>query len=80
MKRISASFLPPIALAYRTKPPMYRQLYDWFRRAIIDGQMSTYYSKPPTRGGLILGYGGANTHQIHDGIRKLRMSVQGQIT
>jgi GntR family transcriptional regulator/MocR family aminotransferase len=41
--------------------------------------LSICYSKPPTRGGLILGYGGANAHQIHDGIRKLRMSVQGQI-
>jgi GntR family transcriptional regulator/MocR family aminotransferase len=41
--------------------------------------LSICYSKPPTRGGLILGYGGANAHQIHDGIRKLRMSVQGEI-
>ncbi len=37
--------------------------------------LSTCYLKRPTRGGLILGYGGANVHQIHDGIRKLRMSV-----
>jgi GntR family transcriptional regulator/MocR family aminotransferase len=41
--------------------------------------LSSCYLTPPTRGGLILGYGGANAHQIHDGIRKLRMSVQGQI-
>ncbi len=41
--------------------------------------LSTCYVKPPARGGLILGYGGANAHQIHDGIRKLRMSVQSQI-
>jgi GntR family transcriptional regulator/MocR family aminotransferase len=41
--------------------------------------LSTCYLKPPTRGGLILGYGGANAHQIHDGIRKLRLSVQGLI-
>jgi GntR family transcriptional regulator/MocR family aminotransferase len=41
--------------------------------------LSTCYLKPPARGGLILGYGGANLHQIHDGISKLRMSVQGQI-
>ena len=39
--------------------------------------LSVCYSKVPTRGGLILGYGGANARQIHDGIRKLRMSVQG---
>jgi GntR family transcriptional regulator/MocR family aminotransferase len=37
--------------------------------------LSTCYLKPPTRCGLILGYGGANAHQIRDGIRKLRMSV-----
>jgi GntR family transcriptional regulator / MocR family aminotransferase len=37
--------------------------------------LSTCYLEPPTRGGLILGYGGVNAHQIHDGIRKLRMSV-----
>jgi GntR family transcriptional regulator/MocR family aminotransferase len=37
--------------------------------------LSACYLKPPTRGGVILGYGGANTHQIHDGIRKLRASL-----
>jgi len=41
--------------------------------------LSVCYSNAPTRGGLILGYGGANEHQIHDGIRKLRMGVQGQL-
>src|SRR5229473_7256906 len=50
MKRISASFLPPIALDYRTKTPMYRQLYDWFRTAIIDGQMRSGQRVPSTRG------------------------------
>jgi GntR family transcriptional regulator/MocR family aminotransferase len=49
MKRISASFLPPIALAYRTKTPMYRQLYDWFRRAITNGQMRPGQRVPSTR-------------------------------
>jgi GntR family transcriptional regulator/MocR family aminotransferase len=39
--------------------------------------LSTCYLKPPKRGGLILGYGGANAHQIHDGIRTLRTIVQG---
>src|SRR5580700_1333792 len=38
--------------------------------------LSTCYLKPPTRGGLILGYGGANAHQIHDGISKLRVIVK----
>lgn len=37
--------------------------------------LSTCYLNLPTRGGLILGYAGANAHQIHNGIRKLRMSV-----
>jgi GntR family transcriptional regulator / MocR family aminotransferase len=50
MKRISASFLPPIALDHRKKTPMYRQLYDWFRRAIIDGQMRPGQRVPSTRG------------------------------
>jgi len=34
--------------------------------------LSTCYMKPPARGGLILGYGGANAQQIRAGIRKLR--------
>src|SRR5712692_11787709 len=50
MKRIPASFLPPIALDYRSKTPMYRQLYDWFRRAIIDGQLRPGQRVPSTRG------------------------------
>jgi GntR family transcriptional regulator/MocR family aminotransferase len=49
------------------------------QRGISAMPLSVCYSKAPTRGGLILGYGGANAHQIHDGIRKLRMSVLGQI-
>jgi len=47
------------------------------QRGISAMPLSICYLKPPTRGGLVLGYGGANAHQIHDGIRKLRMSVQG---
>jgi GntR family transcriptional regulator/MocR family aminotransferase len=50
MKRISASFFPPIALADRAKTPMYRQLYNWFRRAIIDGQIRPGQRVPSTRG------------------------------
>src|SRR5882762_9977631 len=49
MKRIPASFLPPVTLDYRTKTPMYRQLYDWFRTAIIDGQMRPGQRVPSTR-------------------------------
>jgi GntR family transcriptional regulator / MocR family aminotransferase len=50
MKRIPASFVPLIALDYRAKTPMYRQLYNWFRRAIIDGQMRPGQRVPSTRG------------------------------
>ncbi len=49
MKRISASFLPPIAFTDRTKTPMYRQLYDWFRQAILDGRMRPGQRVPSTR-------------------------------
>jgi GntR family transcriptional regulator/MocR family aminotransferase len=48
---------------------------DVARRGISATPLSVCYSKPPVRGGLILGYGGANLHQIRDGIDKLRMSV-----
>ena len=49
MKRIPATFLPPITLDHRMKTPMYRQLYDWFRRAIIAGQMRPGQRVPSTR-------------------------------
>ena len=41
--------------------------------------LSICCSTPSTRGGLILGYGGANLHQIQDGMRKLRMSIQSAL-
>jgi len=50
MKRVPTSFLPPIALDYRRKTPMYRQLYEWFRRAILAGQMRHGQRVPSTRG------------------------------
>lgn len=39
--------------------------------------LSTCYLRPPARGGLILGYGGANPRQIQEGVSKLRMSIEG---
>jgi GntR family transcriptional regulator/MocR family aminotransferase len=39
--------------------------------------LSTCYLSTPAKAGLILGYGGANPHQIQDGIRKIRLSVHG---
>jgi GntR family transcriptional regulator / MocR family aminotransferase len=50
MKRVSASFLPPIALDSSRKIPMYRQLYEWFRRAILAGQLRPGQRVPSTRG------------------------------
>jgi len=37
--------------------------------------LSSCYWNAPKRGGLVLGYGGVNSRQIQDGIRKLRISV-----
>jgi GntR family transcriptional regulator/MocR family aminotransferase len=49
MKRVPASFFPPIALDSHAKTPLYRQLYDWFRRAIIAGQLRPGQRVPSTR-------------------------------
>jgi GntR family transcriptional regulator/MocR family aminotransferase len=49
MKRVSASLLPPIALDPEGDVPMYRQLSEWFRRAIIDGQLQPGQRVPSTR-------------------------------
>jgi len=49
------------------------------QKGISAAPLSTCYLKPPTTGGLILGYGGANAHQIQDGVRKLAMIVRAQI-
>jgi len=49
MQRISASFLPPIALDANGETPMYHQLSDWFRRAIIDGQLRPGQRIPSSR-------------------------------
>src|SRR6204780_6014403 len=49
MKTVAASFVPPIALDLRAKAPLYQQLYDWFRGAIIAGQMRPGQRVPATR-------------------------------
>lgn len=49
MKRISASFAPPITLAPGRKAPIYQQLYEWFRRAIHTGQLRPGQRVPSTR-------------------------------
>jgi GntR family transcriptional regulator/MocR family aminotransferase len=49
------------------------------RRAAEQGiaamPLSSCHVRMPPRGGLVLGYGGVNVHQIRDGVRKLRSSV-----
>jgi len=50
LKRVPASFLPPIALDAGSKIPMYRQLYDWLRQAILAGQLHPGQRVPSTRG------------------------------
>lgn len=47
MKRFS--LVPPIALDRRQNRPVYGQLYDWFRAAIIDGRMRPGQRIPSTR-------------------------------
>ncbi|MFK2873475.1 MocR-like pyridoxine biosynthesis transcription factor PdxR [Dyella lipolytica] len=49
MKRIPAGFLPPVALDAASDTPMYDQLSEWFRHAIIDGQLRPGQRVPSTR-------------------------------
>ncbi|MGA7626783.1 MAG: PLP-dependent aminotransferase family protein [Candidatus Acidiferrales bacterium] len=49
MKRISTSFLPPVALDHKRKIPIYRQLYDWFRGSIAAGQLRPGQRVPSSR-------------------------------
>ena len=41
--------------------------------------LSACYLKPPKRGGLILGYGGASLGEIQDGVRALKQGLQSVI-
>ncbi|HEV7960412.1 MAG TPA: PLP-dependent aminotransferase family protein [Rhizomicrobium sp.] len=49
MKRIRGSFSPPIGLDVRAKTPLYRQIYDWFRQAIVEGRLRSGQRVPSTR-------------------------------
>jgi len=49
MPRLAASLLPPVALEARGAP-LYRQLTDWFRQAILDGRLRAGQRVPSTRG------------------------------
>src|SRR5580698_7112644 len=48
-KRIPASFFPPIAFDSRSDTPKYRQLYEWFRNAILSGTLRPSQRVPSTR-------------------------------
>lgn len=49
MKRLPKGFLPPVALDTASGVPMYDQLAEWFRRAILDGQLRPGQRVPSTR-------------------------------
>jgi GntR family transcriptional regulator/MocR family aminotransferase len=49
MKRVGAGFLPLIAIDRTSSPPLYRQLYHWFRQAIVSGQLRPGQRIPSTR-------------------------------
>src|SRR6266404_1460270 len=48
-RRTSSSFLPPVPLDSGSATPMYRQLTDWFRRAILDHRLKPGQRLPSTR-------------------------------
>ena len=47
--RSRSSFFPPIALDADGASPIYRQLYDWFLRAIVEGRLRPGQRVPSTR-------------------------------
>lgn len=49
MRRVPTTFVPPLELDAGSKTPMYRQLYDWLRLAIISGQIRPGQRIPSTR-------------------------------
>ena len=49
MRRAATSFLLPVALDPRGASPMYHQLSEWFRRAIVAGQLKPGQRVPSTR-------------------------------
>ena len=48
-RRNRSSFFPPIALDARDAAPIYRQLYDWFQRGIVEGRLHPGQPVPSTR-------------------------------
>src|SRR6267142_462145 len=49
MRRTATGFLPPVPLDPGSATPMYRQLSEWFRRAILDRRLQPGQRLPSTR-------------------------------
>jgi len=49
MRRVGAPLVPALTLDRRARTPIYRQLYDGFRAAIIDGRLRPGQRVPSTR-------------------------------
>ncbi len=49
MRRVAANFFPPIVLDSSANIPLYRQVYNWFQRAILTGQLRPGQRVPSTR-------------------------------
>src|SRR5580658_6990632 len=49
MRRVRAALVPTVTLDRRVRIPIYRQLYDGFRAAIIDGRLRPGQRVPSTR-------------------------------
>lgn len=49
MRRCAATLLPPVSVDRLNGAPIYRQLYDWFRSAIIEGRLKRGQRIPSTR-------------------------------
>lgn len=48
-RRFHASFMPPVALDPSSDTPLYRQIWMWFQRAILTGQLRPGQRVPSTR-------------------------------
>jgi GntR family transcriptional regulator/MocR family aminotransferase len=49
MKRVASGFLPMIAVDRRSRKPLHRQIYEAYRRAIVDGSLRAGQRIPSTR-------------------------------
>jgi GntR family transcriptional regulator/MocR family aminotransferase len=49
MKRVASGFLPMIAVDRRNRKPLHRQIYEAYRRAIVDGSLRAGQRIPSTR-------------------------------